>query len=194
MRGGKHRARPCTVTALLPSRPSLPSRQLIKLSPDGTFPAARGADRAWFPNCQRRAGACWGGWDTRAPPGTVLPAEPLISRGLARLLTSAASPLPGTCWTGMPTQFAEAACTVPPVQDWDQIPARGKGLGQLRLTVCRRSPKNRNPNHPQTVAGLSWRHKGAVLPPPVTAHARIGPGHSFALGGNFLRFLIITGN
>lgn len=127
-------------------------------------------------------------------PGTTLPAEPLISHRPAPLLMSSTSPLPRSRWTGCRHGLQKPPARYFWAGAWIKPPSREKGLGQLLLTVCRRSLKRRNPNYPQSITGLIWRHKRAVLQPPVTAQARIGPGHSFVLWGNFLRFLIITGN
>jgi len=90
--------------------------------------------------------------------------------------------------------LADAASAVPLLQGSDQVPSPGKGLGQLRLAACRGSPTNRSPDHPQPAAGLTGGHKRGVLPLPLTAHAWLGPGHTSVLWGNFLGFLIITGN
>lgn len=73
VQASRERARAGTFTALSASRPSLPAQRLIKLVSDGTFPVARGANRAWIPACQERAGACWGSWCTCAPPVPALP-------------------------------------------------------------------------------------------------------------------------
>lgn len=84
------------------------------------------------------------------PPPTVLPAELLISHGLAPLLMSAASPLPRML-DGMPTQLAEATCTVPPAQDSNPLlvkrarAASPHGLPQ--------ESEKRKPNPPQIIAG-----------------------------------------
>lgn len=179
----QHLDPPSPLSGLLSSFLTAPSPWHVGPTVRGSQPAGEGLEPA---------GAA--GVPVPPPPSTTLPAEPLISHRPAPLLMSSTIPLPRTRRTGCrrvlqkpPARYRWAGARIKP-------PSREKGLGQLRLTVCRRTLKRRNPNYPQSVTGLIWRHKRAVLQPPVTAHARTGPGHSFVLWGNFLRFLIITGN